>query len=180
MIEATIQSLRGAWAWVQMASRTAAIEFSSWIAWLQATPERKVLALGIVGTVLIALAFVLWRRASRPAGDRAFEAISRRAGLSRRDRRVLRTLAASMPGSSPMALLLSEGALRRAIKLPGTIEPTLSEAAIRRLGMKLGVSSPDAAVERWTLADADPHDEHNLFAPAIVSSHADHEPSGIR
>ena len=72
-----------------------------------------------VATALLAVLLVAWalwtKRRAKPPADAAFDTLARRLGLGTRDRETVRVLAASHGEAKPVALLVSDSALRAAL-----------------------------------------------------------------
>ncbi len=72
-----------------------------------------------VATALLAAVLVVWalwmKRRAKPPADAAFDALARRLGLGKKDREVVRVLAAAHGEAKPIALLVSDSALHTAL-----------------------------------------------------------------
>ncbi|MEO0484015.1 MAG: hypothetical protein AAF138_10380 [Planctomycetota bacterium] len=88
---------------------------------------------------VIALALVVERRRRTPESERAFRALAPKLGLSRKERRAVRTIAAGL-GAKPVALLLCPNAVGRATERDGLeldaamIDTAMIDALQRKLG----------------------------------------------
>jgi len=103
-------------------------------AWLGSQPTALVLFIAVALILAAAIATALWWWHRLGPAERAFLACALRAGLSRRDRALLRTAAAAAGLADPVVVLLSTHAFDRAAQHAQSAD----QPRLRALRLRLG------------------------------------------